>query len=247
MQQIRLLGLFFFAGLLNSCAFFIKGDTATYLEYPKNIPDREKLDISKLVVYPLETYFDTSDVSSYRIDGFRYDAGSIDQLFERFGLRFKKFWLGYDSVRLMPTYSSSLSNMIKVNIFQQPRPFVDANDHSARRSISRVNSNVFFRDTFYHLIAEATFRIDNCIGCASGDFRYNLFAVLHFRYAILNRDKVYYYRELIVPKPLDNTKRNVSDRNALTAFGSVLDNVALFYFRRDIDRLMKHKYTGRGD
>ena len=88
-------------------------------------------------------------------------------------------------------------------------------------------------------ITEATLRQDICIGCSNDGWQKDMFAVLHLRYAILHVDKVYYYRELIIPKPIDRTRRNMFNTDAAKSFDDILDRIAFFYLEKDLRRLLK--------
>jgi hypothetical protein len=50
---------------------------------------------------------------------------------------------------------------------------------------------------------------------------------------------VYYYRELIVPKPVERTKKNIQNTHAAKCFDEILDRVTLFYLQKDVARITK--------
>ena len=224
---------------LKGCMFVLKGDTNSYLQFPADIEDRPRIDKASLRIYPLQLLYDTTDLQKYSIKGYRYDSFSIQRVEDRISKRYDSFWLQQTGIPVQPNRPDDLSNLVNAEVYVRQRLMGDVNNNNAFRSITRVTSKYNSPDTLYHLIAEATLRQDICVGCASDGWQNDLFAVLHLRYAILHKNKVYYYRELIVPKPVERTKRNIQNTDAAKCFHDILDRVTLFYLHKDIARITK--------
>jgi hypothetical protein len=224
---------------LKGCMFVLKSYTNSNLEFPSDIQDRPRIDKDNLRLYPLQVLFDTSDIKKYSIKGYRFDSLSIHQVEGRVCKNFDSFWSNQFGISIRTNRPDNLANMVDAQVYIRQRPMGDLNNNTALRSISRITSKYIAKDTLFHLIAEATFRKDVCVGCSRDGWQKDMFAVLHLRYAIFHKDKVHFYRELIVPKPIVSSKRNFQNTDASKFFDERLDRVIFLYMQKDVDRLFK--------
>ncbi len=228
---------------VNGCMFVLKSYTNSNLEFPADIQDRPRIDKANLRLYPLQLLYDTTDIQTYSIKGYRFDSLSIHQVKGRVSNNFDSFWLNRFGISIQTKRPDNLANMVDAQVYVRERPMGDLNNNTAYRSISRIISKYLAKDTFFHLISEATLRQDVCVGCSRDGWQKDLFAVLHLRYAIFHKDKVHFYRELIVPKPIERSKRNIKNTDASKFFDERLDRVIFFYMQKDVARLFSKTST----
>jgi hypothetical protein len=199
------------------------------------------VDSKTLKVHRLDVNFDSSDLSNHKITtGFRYSEASIKNLINRFEAKHESFYEGMlTQSALVNRKDVNLESIITSNISKRNGPFSDNNDYTDFRTINQLKLKKVFLDSSFHLFPEITFRQDICVGCAFSGYGKEMHLVLHYRYAIVKGNKIVFYRELFVPQPIENRKKNISQLDATVAFHEGLEKVLFNFLAKDFNTLLK--------
>lgn len=228
--------------LISFCnSAFIKTNTRAYLKSPSGFQMERIVDSKQLIVHNLSVQYDSSDLSNHEMSsGFRYSEASIRQLFNRFEIKHQKFY-----TELLSNSSSSnlgsiyLADLINASIIKKNSPFSDNNDYTDIRTINKLKLKKILYDSSFHLFPEITFRQDICIGCVFSGYGKEMHLVLHYRYVIVKGDQIVFYRELFIPQPVENIKKNLHQTDATIAFHERLENVLFYFLEKDFKTLFQ--------
>jgi hypothetical protein len=235
MRKSLLLCIFLlYVCILSSCILEYKANTKTYLKFSKNNKENCIVKKEELIVHELSIVYDSSDLTSYDIKSFyRLNSVSIQKAFEKFGEKYKDFYKDF-------SYGNHVhfDTVIDVKVNIRERVYGDKNNHTALRKIETTNIKQPFTDDNYHLLSQVIFRQDICVGCAFSGYGNEMHAVIHYKYAIVKKGELLYYREIFVPNAIESTKRNRENPDAGFFFNQKMTDVLFHYLKKDLDKML---------
>jgi hypothetical protein len=203
-----ILGAFVVSSLLPGCKFFITSEISknarqVYVENKNWVP----LDVRnrQVVVHIPQFEVDSVDLGRYTFErNYSIVAETFNPVVARFNEAHKAFYkqLLPDSTAI--TEGKPLfDQLVSVKVANLSRIFYnDDNTFLDKYSANSPTLKMKFTDTLIHIVAKIVFRQDVCYGCGSDGFSFGVFGVYHYKLSMIEKDRVIYYREYLIPQKL---------------------------------------------
>jgi hypothetical protein len=193
---------------ISGCRFFITSEISMNTNYVR-IQDKVWMPLDfknrHVVVHQPAFELDSVDLSRYALkNNYSITAETFNPVVARFNEAHKAFYkqLLPDSTAI--TEGKPLfDQLVSVKVANLSRIFYnDDNTFLDKYSANSPTLKMKFTDTLIHIVAKIVFRQDVCYGCGSDGFSFGVFGVYHYKLSMIEKDRVIYYREYLIPQKL---------------------------------------------
>jgi hypothetical protein len=193
---------------ISGCGFFITSEISMNTNYVR-IQDKVWMPLDfknrHVVVHQPAFELDSVDLSRYALkNNYSITAETFNPVVARFNEAHKAFYkqLLPDSTAI--TEGKPLfDQLVSVKVANLSRIFYnDDNTFLDKYSANSPTLKMKFTDTLIHIVAKIVFRQDVCYGCGSDGFSFGVFGVYHYKLSMIEKDRVIYYREYLIPQKL---------------------------------------------